>query len=50
MDVRFPNIGRKKLEHFINRYHSQLESSNVMWPEASGKEHVKYIGCGYEND
>lgn len=48
MDVRFHNIGKETLEHFINRYHSQLKFSSIMGLKASGKEYVKYVGCSYE--
>lgn len=49
MDVRFPNISRESLEHFIDRYNSQLKSSNIMNLEASGKTLIRYLGYSYEN-
>jgi hypothetical protein len=49
MDVRFPNIGGESLEHFIDRYDSQLKTSGVMSLEASGKELMNVLGYSYEN-
>lgn len=49
MDVMFPNIGGESLEHFIDRYDSQLKTSGVMSLEASGKELMTILGYSYEN-
>lgn len=47
MDASFRNIGSETLEHFIVRFHSQLESMTRLGVQTSGLEYVECIGHGY---
>jgi len=49
MDVNFRNIGNKEtLEHFMKRYHQQLENMTKLSLQGSGREYVECVGHGYE--
>lgn len=49
MDVSFRNIGNNEtLEHFMKRYHQQLESMAKLSLQGSGLEYVGCVGHGYE--
>lgn len=49
MDVNFRNLGGKEtLEHFINRYHQQLETMTKLSLQGAGREYVDCIGHSYE--
>jgi hypothetical protein len=49
MDVNFRNIRNKEtLEHFMKRYHQQLENMARLSLQGSGQEYVECIGHGYE--
>jgi len=49
MDVSFRNLmGLETLQHFINRYHAQLESMTKLSLQGAGREHVESVGHGYE--
>lgn len=48
MDASFRNLGTETLEHFISRFHSQLESMTKLGVQASGLEYIEYIGHSYE--
>ncbi len=49
MDVNFRNVGNKEtLEHFIKRYHQQLESMTKLSLQGAEREYVKCVGHGYE--
>lgn len=49
MDVNFRNLGGKEnLEHFINRYHQQLETMTKLSLQGAGREYVDCVGHGYE--
>ena len=49
MDVSFRNIGNKEtLEHFVKRYHQQLESMAKLSLQGSGLGYVDCVGHGYE--
>lgn len=48
MDASFRNIGTETLEHFIVRFHSQLESMTRLGVQTSGLEYVECIGHSYE--
>jgi hypothetical protein len=51
MDVNFRNLGRKEsLEHFINRYHQQLETMTKLSLQGAGREYVDCVGHGYEEN
>jgi len=47
MDIRYSNIGKESLEHFIKRYHSQLKPAGLMSLEAGGIEYIEYVGSSY---
>jgi len=47
MDASFKNLGIETLEHFISRYHSQLESMTRLGLQATGLEYVECIGHSY---
>lgn len=48
MDASFRNLGTETLEHFISRFHSQLESMTRLGVQASGSEYIECIGHSYE--
>jgi hypothetical protein len=49
IDVNFRNIGNKEtLEHFISRYHQQLENMAKLSLQGSGRKYVECVGHGYE--
>jgi len=48
MDASFRNLGTETLEHFINRYHQQLESMTKLSIQTIGLEYVECIGHGYQ--
>lgn len=48
MDASFRNLGTETLEHFIVRYHSQLESMTRLGVQTTGLEYVECIGHGYQ--
>jgi len=47
MDASFRNLGTETLEHFITRYHSQLESMTRLGVQTTGLEYVECIGHSY---
>jgi len=47
MDASFRNLGTETLEHFIVRFHSQLESMTRLGVQATGLEYVECIGHSY---
>lgn len=47
MDASFRNLGTETLEHFITRYHSQLESMTRLGIQTAGSEYVECIGHSY---
>jgi hypothetical protein len=48
MDVNFRNLGKETLEHFINRYHQQLETMTKLSLQTANSEYVACLGHGYE--
>jgi len=48
MDASFRNLGTETLEHFITRYHSQLESMTRLGVQTTGLEYVECIGHSYQ--
>jgi hypothetical protein len=48
MDATFRNLGTETLQHFITRFHSQLESMTKLGVQASGLEYIECIGHSYE--
>ena len=48
MDASFRNLGTETLEHFISRFHSQLESMTRIGVQTSGVEYVECIGHSYQ--
>lgn len=48
VDVSFRNLGKETLEHFINRYHQQLETMTKLSLQGAGREYVDCPGHGYE--
>jgi hypothetical protein len=48
MDVKFRNIGNETLNHFIHRYHRQLESMTRLSIQTSNMEYLECIGHSYE--
>jgi len=48
MDASFRNLGTETLEHFINRFHSQLESMTRLGVQTTGLEYVECIGHSYQ--
>ena len=49
MDASFRNLGTETLEHFISRFHSQLESMTKLGVQASGSEYIECVGHSYED-
>jgi len=47
MDASFRNLGSETLEHFITRFHSQLEPMTKLGVQATGLEFVECIGHSY---
>jgi len=48
MDASFRNLGTETLEHFITRFHSQLESMTQLGVQTTGLEYVGCIGHSYQ--
>jgi len=48
MDASFRNLGTETLEHFISRYHQQLESMTRLSIQTIGLEYVECIGHSYQ--
>lgn len=48
MDVNFRNLGKETLEHFIARYHQQLESMTKLSLQTANREYAECIGHSYE--
>lgn len=48
MDVNFRNLGKETLEHFINRYHQQLEAMTKLSLQTASREYVACLGHSYE--
>jgi len=48
MDASFKNLGTETLEHFISRYHSQLESMTRLGFQTVGLEFIECIGHSYQ--
>jgi len=48
MDASFRNLGTETLEHFITRFHSQLESMTRLGVQTTGLEYVECIGHSYQ--
>lgn len=48
MDASFRNLGTETLEHFINRFHKQLETMTKLGVQASGLEYMECIGHSYK--
>jgi hypothetical protein len=48
MDASFRNLGTETLEHFISRYHQQLESMTRLSIQTIGLEYIECIGHSYQ--
>jgi len=48
MDASFRNLGTETLEHFIARFHSQLESMTRLGVQTTGLDYVECIGHSYQ--
>ncbi|MFQ6073590.1 MAG: hypothetical protein ACE5KC_00075 [Candidatus Bathyarchaeia archaeon] len=48
MDASFRNLGTETLEHFINRFHKQLESMTKLGVQATGLEYMECVGHSYK--
>jgi len=48
MDASFRNLGTETLEHFIPRFHSQLESMTHLGFQSVGLEYMECIGHSYQ--
>ncbi|MEJ2241396.1 MAG: hypothetical protein P8Y18_04560 [Candidatus Bathyarchaeota archaeon] len=48
MDVNYRRLGKETLEHFINRYESQLKSMTQLSLKPRNIEYVETIGYSYE--
>ncbi len=48
MDASFRNLGTETLEHFINRFHKQLEAMTKLGVQATGQEYVECVGHSYK--
>ncbi|MFB0567264.1 MAG: hypothetical protein ACETVM_01595, partial [Candidatus Bathyarchaeia archaeon] len=44
MDASFRNLGTETLEHFINRFHKQLEAMTKLGVQATGLEYMECVG------
>lgn len=49
IDLKFRNLGKETLRHFIRRFHSQLEPSTMLGLQSSGLEKINRIGYSYED-
>jgi hypothetical protein len=47
MDVSFRNLSKETLEHFINRYHQQLETMTKLSLQTASREYIACLGHGY---
>ncbi len=48
MDASFRNLGTETLEHFVNRFHKQLEAMTRLGVQATGLEYMECIGHSYK--
>jgi hypothetical protein len=48
MDVSFRNLGKETLEHFITRYHQQLEAMTKLSLQTVGREFIECLGHSYQ--
>lgn len=48
MDVRFRNLGKETLKHFIERYEHQLKSMTKLSLQSRKIEYIKTVGYSYE--
>jgi hypothetical protein len=48
MDVSFRNLGKETLEHFITRYHQQLEAITKLSLQTVGREFIECPGHSYQ--
>jgi len=48
MDVSFRNLGKETLEHFITRYHQQLEAMTKLSLQTVGREFIECPGHSYQ--
>ena len=48
MDASFRNLGTETLEHFINRFHKQLEAMTKLGVQATGLEYMECVGHSYK--
>lgn len=48
MDASFRNLGTETLEHFINRFHKQLEAMTRLGVQGAGLEYIECVGHGYK--
>jgi hypothetical protein len=48
MDVKYRNLGKETLEHFIKRYEQQLKSMTKMSLQPRKMEYVELVGFSYE--
>jgi len=47
MDASFKNIGAETLEHFITRFHSQLELLTKLGVQGAGLDYLECVGHSY---
>jgi len=50
MDASFRNLGTETLEHFMTRYHQQLESMTRLSLQSIGLEYVECVGHSYQEN
>ena len=48
LDVTFRNLGTETLEHFIARYHQQLEAMTKLSLQTAGSKYIACLGHSYE--
>jgi hypothetical protein len=48
MDVNYRNLGKETLEHFINRYESQLKSMTQLSLKSRKTEYIETVGYSYQ--
>jgi hypothetical protein len=48
MDASFRNLGTETLEHFINRFHKQLEAMTRLGVQGAGLEYMECVGHSYK--
>lgn len=48
MDASFRNLGKETLEHFINRFHKQLEAMTRLGVQGTGMEYLECVGHSYK--